>query len=477
MSMAWDYWFTIHPEVKMRPGGPVTALVPRNEHIDLFSVDQDGAVWTAWWEPAANWQNWFIIHPEVKMQPGATVTALVPRNDHIDLFVTGTDGAVWSTFWESGGDWQNWFLIHPEIKMQPGAAVTALVPRNDHIDLFVTGTDGAVWSTFWEPGPGWQNWFLIHPEIKMQPGATITALVPRNDHIDLFVTGTDGAVWSTFWEPGPSWQNWFLIRPEVKMQPGATVTALVPRNDHIDLFVTGTDGAVWSLWWGEFTAMTIEAEVDPSSGTIPMTVKLHVGESTGHVTETVVSYTKNGAPIPGTGDNIAGGVAFDRLLGIDQPGSYQITVSRTGLVQPEVQSTISHNYLIHATAKPATPPPTPAATPPKIDVQPSGTITEASFHVTGSGFTPNMPAGNQGVQIRVVDANSPYTLPLEFAPSNAEGKIDYTVKGSVAGASVNAAGQAIIAFSATDGRPNPDGAGFLWSNTVRVTVATVRIPA
>ncbi len=190
------------------------------------------------------------------MQPGATVTALVPRENRIDLFVTGTDGAVWSTWWEPGKPWQNWFLIHPEVKMRPGATVTALVPRKDHIDLFVTGTDGAVWSTWWEPGKPWQELVLDSPGGQDaagchrdsvgsadQPhrsvchryrwcgvvdvvgtGKAMAELVPhpsrypdaaarrsqRNcaactNHIDLFVTGTDGAVWSTWWEPTTGW--------------------------------------------------------------------------------------------------------------------------------------------------------------------------------------------------------------------------------------------------------------------------------
>src|SRR5260370_14617204 len=53
------------------------------------------------------------MHHEVKMQPGAMVTALVPRDGHIDLFATGTDGAVWSTWWEAPFGWQSWFLVLP----------------------------------------------------------------------------------------------------------------------------------------------------------------------------------------------------------------------------------------------------------------------------------------------------------------------------------------------------------------------------
>ncbi len=246
---SWQNWFPIHPETKMQPGATVSALVPRDNHIDLFATGADGTVWSTWWEPGPSWQNWFPIHPETKMQPGATVSALVPRDNHIDLFATGADGTVWSTWWEPGPSWQNWFPIHPETKMQPGARISALVPRDNHIDLFTTGTDGTVRSTWWQPDTGWQNWFPIHPETKMQPGARISALVPRDNHIDLFTTGTDGTVRSTWWQPDTGWQDWFPIHPETKMHPGATVSALVPRDNHIDLFTTGTDGTVRSTWW------------------------------------------------------------------------------------------------------------------------------------------------------------------------------------------------------------------------------------
>jgi hypothetical protein len=110
------------------------------------------AVWSTWWEAGPGWQPWFLIHPEVKMQPGAPVSALWRSNQtHLDLFATGTDGAVWSTWWEGEPGWQSWFLIRPQIKMQPGTTVSAVWRTNQtHLDLFATGTDGAVWSTWWE---------------------------------------------------------------------------------------------------------------------------------------------------------------------------------------------------------------------------------------------------------------------------------------------------------------------------------------
>jgi hypothetical protein len=118
------------------------------------------------------------------------------------------------------------------------------------------------------------------------------------------------------------------------------------------------------------------------------------------------------------------------------------------------------------------PGPTPGPTPspsPTIQVSFSGSMTDAEFHVTGSGFLPDLPGTRtSSVAIRVVDANALIETRREFVPSNHERKIDHVVKGDISGLVVNAAGQAFIAFSATDGRPGPGVDGFLFSNTVRI---------
>jgi hypothetical protein len=258
-------WFAIHPEVKARPGATVTALWSNPQHLDLFMTDNDGTVWSTWWDAnqAGGYrpQGWFAIHPEVKAQPGATITALWNNPQHLDLFMTGTDGTVWSTWWDAnqagGYRPQGWFAIHPEVKAQPGANVTALWRNSQHLDLFLTRTDGTVWSIWWDASQAGgyrpQGWFSIHSELKTVPGTTVTALWSNPQHLDLFLSGADGTVWSTWWdanEPaGYRPQGWFSIHSELKGQPGATMTALWSNPHHLDLFMTGTDGTVWSTWW------------------------------------------------------------------------------------------------------------------------------------------------------------------------------------------------------------------------------------
>ena len=141
------------------------------------------------------------------------VTALSRTPDHVDLFVIGFDDAVWSTWWDAEHGWQPWFQIHPETVFDHTTQrVTALSRTADHVDLFVIGFDNAVWSTWWDAEHGWQPWFQIHPETVFDHTTQqVTALSRTADHVDLFVIGFDNAVWSTWWDAEHGWQPWFQI--------------------------------------------------------------------------------------------------------------------------------------------------------------------------------------------------------------------------------------------------------------------------
>jgi hypothetical protein len=99
------------------------------------------------------WQPWFQIHPETVFDHAAqTVTAVARTPDHMDLFVIGFDNAIWSTWWDAQGGWNpgGWYQIHPETVFDHAAqTVTAVARTPDHMDLFVIGFDNAIWSTWW----------------------------------------------------------------------------------------------------------------------------------------------------------------------------------------------------------------------------------------------------------------------------------------------------------------------------------------
>jgi len=255
----WQPWFSIHPEQKAAPGAKVSAAwaAYSDSHLDLFMTDSAGTVWSCFWEPTPGWQKWFQVSPGQKMAPGAPVTVLwaAYSKNHLDVFATAADGTVWSAYWDNVSYWRPWFSISPQQKGMPGAEVTAVwaAYSNFHLDLFITGPDGAVWTTYWTNTGGWINWFWIFGGTKMAPGATVTALWAAygGNHLDIFATDSQGIVWTTWWNEQQNWQQWFQITGPHHFAKGAPITAVwAPySNMHLDLFCTGNDGAVWSTYW------------------------------------------------------------------------------------------------------------------------------------------------------------------------------------------------------------------------------------
>jgi hypothetical protein len=252
----WRDWFPIHPRTIFAQEAPITAVARRADHLDLFVTGFNGAIWSSWWhEDDLGWRDWFQIHPETVFRQDRPVAAVARMPEHMDIFRVGFDGAVWSSWWHGEGDpggWRPWFRIEPATLFPTEARVSALARREDQLDLFIVGHDGAVWSSWWHEGRTWAPWFQIHPETVFPHDQQIASVGRAPEQIDIFTIGHDGAVWSSWWhgdgDPG-GWRPWFQIHPETRFPTRAQVSAISREPDHMDLFVTGQDNAVWSCWW------------------------------------------------------------------------------------------------------------------------------------------------------------------------------------------------------------------------------------
>jgi hypothetical protein len=247
---ACAYGPPIHVGFTVDPGTAVAALSRSQDHIDLFVVGRDGAVYSTYWDANGGWpNNWFRLGDDFAVNPGTAVTALLRSQDHIDLFVVGRDRAIYSTYWDANSGWgSSWFRIREGVA-EVGSPITAVARDPDHLDLFITGTDGGIYSIYWDDASGWgSSWFRIR-EAVAELGSPITAVARDPDHLDLFVTGTDGGIYSIYWDANSGWgSSWFRIR-EAVAKVGSPVTAVARTPDHLDLFVTGTDGGIYSIYW------------------------------------------------------------------------------------------------------------------------------------------------------------------------------------------------------------------------------------
>ena len=255
------------------PGAPISALSRYSEHLDLFAVGRDAAVYSTFWDAASGWSgNWFRLADTnfgdgFKVPPGSQVTSVARDRDLIDLFVAGLDGGVYSTFWNAPGGWfDHWFRLSDErfgdkFTVPPGTPISVISRYPEHLDLFASGRDGHVYSTFWDASRNWSGqWFWLgddrfSDQFTVPPGSPVTAVTRFRDQIDLFVSGRDGAVYSTFWNAGTGWHgHWFRLDDArfgdgFTLPPGSPVSAISRSAGHLDLFASGRDGAVYSTFW------------------------------------------------------------------------------------------------------------------------------------------------------------------------------------------------------------------------------------
>jgi hypothetical protein len=221
--------------------------------LDIFVTDNNGAVFTAAWEPDFTdwWHGWWPLNGG-RAAPGAPVNAVSRSTDKLDAFVIGTDNHVYTAAWEPDftDGWHGWWQLNGGVAA-PGAPVTVVSRNTDKLDAFVVGTDGRVYTAAWEPAftDWWHGWWPIG-DIRVPQGTRVGAVSRSADKLDIFVTDVNGVIYTAAWEPAftDGWHGWWELNGG-RAAPGAPVTAVSRSTDKLDVFVVGTDGRIWTAAW------------------------------------------------------------------------------------------------------------------------------------------------------------------------------------------------------------------------------------
>ena len=75
-------------------------------------------MYSTWWDENGGWHgHWFrLADPnfgdQFTVPPGSKISAMTRFKDHIDLFVVGRDGAVYTTWWDNSTGWAgHWYRL------------------------------------------------------------------------------------------------------------------------------------------------------------------------------------------------------------------------------------------------------------------------------------------------------------------------------------------------------------------------------
>ncbi len=281
-------------------GGPITAISPVADSIEVFTRARDGRTMTATWAPSTGWRGalgishgygpadgWvealltdgevhaFVVGADGGIQqsvrpladrtwsqwwpvgvtnlgnarsnPGAPVHAVSRVPGEIDLFYANTLGVILTTHWGATTGWTESRQISGG-KTGGGGHVSVVSRNPTQLDIFTVGLGGGVFTAGLTAGAPWTGWTRIGTEVGT-PGAYVSAVSRNVNILDIFFANTSGNVMSAAQDPSsPLWKGWWWIQGGVTA-PSSYVTAVCANTDQLALFVVGTDRLVYTAFW------------------------------------------------------------------------------------------------------------------------------------------------------------------------------------------------------------------------------------
>lgn len=251
-SNRWSRWFRLGNAGLFAPDTKIAAVSSVPGGVSLFAIGNDGAVWSAYYDPRvaqARWSDWFSLGGN--MRRASAVRAISTIEGGVSLFAISADGSVSSNYFDPrvGNRWSGWFPLGGSVKA--GTDIAAVSSKPGSASLFIAERDGTVFSKYFDadvPGARWSDWFSLGA--KVHDGSNIAAVSSVRGGVSLFIAGLDRNVWGSYYDPrvaNPQWSPWFSLGGEL----GASreVTAISTVEGGVSLFAKRRDGYVQSSYF------------------------------------------------------------------------------------------------------------------------------------------------------------------------------------------------------------------------------------
>lgn len=253
----WNAWFPIL-NFNRNIGTPVAAVKRDENKLDIFTIGQDGLVYTAAWDQYVSysqWRGWWPVLSN-KTIPGGQIAAVARAKDKLDIFMVGKDGNIYTAAWDQNqaeGKWRGWWQIG-SLKAKPGSSISALARDANKLDVFVVGVDSKVYTAAWDAAVAdgkWRGWWPINNN-EVAANSPVIAVSRDAKKLDIFVTGKNNAVYTAAWDADVADGNWrgYWEIPGLKLNNATPSLAAVVRGPaQIDVFGIGSDNIVYTAAW------------------------------------------------------------------------------------------------------------------------------------------------------------------------------------------------------------------------------------
>jgi hypothetical protein len=219
----WSNYSSITPPGVAKPGGGLAAISRGLPNLDVFFVGTDGSVETAWYDWTVD--NTWHFDSNVKVMPanqypfGAPIAAVSRDDQLMDVFAVDKNGAVntaWFNLWVTQKRWNPQFPVMPAGSALPNTSITAAALNDHHLDVWVLSPNQTIKATWWDQLADNNSWATKHIwELKGGwpiNGRPMIAAVDRFlDHEDLFIVWPSGQGTSAWWQAGSPWTSAFTL--------------------------------------------------------------------------------------------------------------------------------------------------------------------------------------------------------------------------------------------------------------------------
>jgi hypothetical protein len=249
---------SISPNHAFPPGTPlaVSRQFGLPDQLDVFLVDNQGALNVAWLVGNGNWIAPVPISPQnvFPHQAAVAVSNQYGIPDQTDVFAIDREGALTVAWVVGGGAWNGPVRISPCGHFPAGAPVVASnqfgIPNQT--DVFAIDCEGAL-NVAWVVGGGaWNGPVRISHRHVFPPGAELAVSnqfgIPNQT--DVFAVGTNGGLHVAWVDGAGNWNGPVQIGPSCLFSPGAPLAAANQAGipDQTDVFAVTANHALDVAW-------------------------------------------------------------------------------------------------------------------------------------------------------------------------------------------------------------------------------------
>jgi Astacin (Peptidase family M12A) len=206
---------------------PIAALTKNDDHMELWVVDENGAVRGAPFHDGA-WHTWYWLFGR-QFPQRAHLAALHRRDEHMEIWGVGVDGLLHGV-WFDGAKWQPWYTLGGRA-FPPRCHLSVLGRDSHHMELWAVGTDDVLHGVHFVDS--WQPWYSL-PGRRLVAGGGVACVSRGGDHMEVWSIGADDRLHGVWWN-GHAWQPWYTLAG-TSFPPGAPVVALTRDSDFMEIW-------------------------------------------------------------------------------------------------------------------------------------------------------------------------------------------------------------------------------------------------